>query len=85
MLTGLKHFTLVLMVGWPGDPDKVRRVLEPLKNLRVKDRWELRIDCSPWNIDLIETVDTTLKAAGYGCIVSHWRPDILQLHGLSLS
>lgn len=66
-LKALRHFSLVLKVCQMGcNPEAMRSLLEPLKDLRLKYPWELKLRGPQ---DDLHQLDTGLKAAGFDCIV----------------
>jgi hypothetical protein len=72
-LKALQHLTLIPRFSFCGDDAvSIRELalesLEPLKDLRLKNRWELKI---PYSEEVIRAVDTTLKQAGFNCFVTH--------------
>lgn len=67
-LRDLRHFTLVLSTCCRRyDPEAMRNLLEPLKDLCLKRPWELMICGSQ---DDLHAVDTVLKMAGFDCLVT---------------
>lgn len=75
-LKGLRHFALVTCACEVGcRPEAVLDLLEPLKDLRLRQPWELNIGCLRGNH---HAVCTTLKTAGFDCCVTN-----LNKHGLT--
>lgn len=69
-LTALQRFVLVLAnMDFLEKPDALLRMLEPLKDLRLKDQWELKFSFCVVNIN---EIDAVLKARGFHCIVSYF-------------
>jgi hypothetical protein len=54
---------------WLGTMDAMVKLMEPLKDVRLKDGLNLRL--SPIE-GSIKAVDAALKAAGIECAVSYW-------------
>jgi len=67
-LRALRRFTLELEGSWVDkSPEAVQNLLEPLKDLSLKDPWELKMMGSQ---DELYPIDTALKAAGFDCFVT---------------
>jgi hypothetical protein len=71
-LKALRHFTVVphftsVSLGMVYLPGNALKIVEPLKDLRLKDPWELRI---PGSEEDIKSVDASLKEAGFDCFVT---------------
>ena len=69
-LPALRHFTLIYKPGYGCQLDGLLRVLEPLKDLRLKHSWELRMECEEEGI--AKAVGPILKRAGFDCFVSQY-------------
>jgi hypothetical protein len=51
MMRALEHFTLFLKMTWLAGPDAVLKMLAPLKDLGLKNKWELRLHRGESHID----------------------------------
>lgn len=68
MLRGLQHFTLISKESGPARyPNGMGMMLEPLKELRLKGPWGLKIRGAE---EELAVVDATLKGAGFDCHVT---------------
>ena len=72
-LSALRHFILALEGPWIAyNPEALQNLLKPLKDLRLKQPWEVRILRSRDSLqrDGLQAVDNALKAAGFDCSVT---------------
>ena len=68
-LPALQHFSLVLNVALVGEPG-ILDILAPLKDLHLKDAWELKL----LNYDpKASPIAAVLKETGFSCVVKQWR------------
>lgn len=70
-MSGLQRFTLQLSGSWFCEPvEKIPVFLEPLRGLRVKERWRLQLPGQPYYVKEIRKVDGDLRERGIECLVS---------------
>ena len=65
VLPALRGFTMALDVSWIQEPSVLVEMLEPLKDLHLKDGWELKL----YHPEGISEFDVALKEAGFRCFV----------------
>lgn len=70
-MSGLQRFTLQLSGSWFCEPvEKIPVFLEPLRELRVKGGWRLKLPGQPYYVKEVGKVDGDLRKRGIVCLVS---------------
>lgn len=69
-MKGLQSFTLQLMGNWFCEPvEKIPVFLEPLRELKLKNRWKLQLPRQPYYVKEVRNIDGDLRQRGIDCSV----------------
>ncbi|KAL2803155.1 hypothetical protein BJX63DRAFT_81163 [Aspergillus granulosus] len=69
-MKGLQSFTLQLSGSWFCEPvEKLPVFLEPLRELQLRQRWELHLPRQPYYVKEIRNIDGDLRKRGIDCLV----------------
>lgn len=69
-MKSLQSFTLHLSGSWFSEPvEKLPVFLEPLRNLHLRQKWQLNLPRQPYYVKEIRNIDGDLKKRGIDCVV----------------
>ncbi|KAJ0419251.1 hypothetical protein BJY00DRAFT_164823 [Aspergillus carlsbadensis] len=69
-MKGLQSFSLQLSSSWFCEPvEKLPVFLEPLRELQLRQRWELHLPRQPYYVKEIRNIDGDLRKRGIDCLV----------------
>ncbi|BCS24166.1 uncharacterized protein APUU_40610S [Aspergillus puulaauensis] len=69
-MKSLQSFSLHLSGSWFSEPvEKLPVFLEPLRNLHLRQKWQLNLPRQPYYVKEIRNIDGDLKKRGIDCVV----------------